>query len=185
MDTLVSLDNFERSAERRKIDLLPGGSSFVTSEHCQGLFQNYWSRITSATIMKPCGRHGGYKVARRLVPLEMWWGGPWDADAFGCQSTGAPQERQNFLFLLIFYLTERNGDMNFSRVLIIQLCFSYCSFMFVCDTILILYSFYAFCCVILTLITSCERCSFSKSKLINVRDRISLTSKMWKYILMK
>lgn len=69
-------------------------------------FQNYRSRITSATIMKPCGRHGGYKVARRWVPTEMLRGGGQGggrADAFGCQSTGTPQGRQNFLLLLRFY----------------------------------------------------------------------------------
>jgi len=70
-------------------------------KHYQVSFQNYRSRITSATIMKPCGRHGGYKVARRWVSLQRdarGIGGR--ADAFGCQSTGTPQGRQNFLLLL-------------------------------------------------------------------------------------
>lgn len=75
----------------------------MPSEHCQASFQNYRSRITSVTIMKPCGRHGGYKVARRWVPSEMLQGRKGDgggrADAFGCQSTGTPQGRRNFLLL--------------------------------------------------------------------------------------
>lgn len=50
---------------------------------------------------------------------------------------------KTFCSCLFIYFVQRESGVNFSRVLIIQICFSYFSFMFIC-TILIFFFFFFF-----------------------------------------